>query len=488
MQTSHFDLGSAATLGDLTQKWNQIIEDPKTDPNDPTLATKFLKDQVEPAMQQLGKGVSNEGAQRYAQSRIDEIRNHFVTKTGADMSTLAGVAVSTNLDKVGNIYAGTAFNDPSTTKQGLKSYQDSIDAQIATSGMNAEGIARLREHAEQVKGQIATAGLTGRISKNPDADYSQFAADPAIAPYLKGTDPKMVQQYQQGQQRIQKSQETQERQEKDRQATDAANGIATKAYTDFTRVDPKTGKIIVTDPVGYANATRELASHPGAKQGQLDTMVKFGEGLSASDGKEVTDPLVKRGLQDGILQGAVNVEDIARAHTEGKLSGQDYKDTIGMFNDLKKDPSSGPEIKPALDAVKSELTGTIPGLPGKDVVGEKNYSDFVSKFLPAYGRLGPEDRLKALDFKNPNSLVNQIKQQFARSPQQMMKDRILDYGGAAAAGVTVPTPAPEVITMKGLKVPSTLDTLRKAGTLESNGTIFRDKATGKTYDRNGTPQ
>lgn len=381
-----------------------------------------------------------EGGQRFVDAHVEGLRQHFYEKTAGDMSNLAGQAVVKNADKTGNTYAGVSFSDPSSTKENLRQYQMTMDATIGTSNMNAEGVARVREHIEQVKSQIAQSGLAGFISKAPGADYSKFAADPAIAPYLKGQDPKMMQQYQQGQQRIERTQQIQEQQERDRQNTDAANGIATKAYTDFTRVGPN-GKIIVTDPVGYANATRELANHPGAKQGQLDTMVKFGEGLSASDGKEVTDPLVKRGLQDGILQGAVNVEDIARAHTEGKLSGQDYKDTIGMFNDLKKDPSSGPEIKPALDAVKSELTGTIPGLPGKDVVGEKNYSDFVSKFLPAYGRLGPEDRLKALDFKNPNSLVNQIKQQFARSPQQMMKDRILNYSGAAEAGAA-PAPSP----------------------------------------------
>lgn len=483
MQVSHFDLGSSATLAKLDQSWNQLVSS-GVDPNDPTVADKFMSETVEPALQKLGDGVTNEGAQRYAQNHIEELRNHFTTKTSADMSTLAGVAVQNNLLKVGNTLAGVSFDDPSSTKMALKKYSDSVDAQIATSNMNAEGVARLRAHAEEVKQNIAQSGVYGAINKNPNGDYSNLSNDPDIAPYLKAVDAKQFQTYQQGQQRITRSQQIQEQQEADRQKTEAANKIATDAYTKFTKVDPTTGKIIVTDPVGYAKATRDLAAV--GKPGQLDTMVKFGEHLNESDGKETTDPLVKRGLQDGILDNAVSAEDIARAHVQGKLSGQDYHDTLGMYNELKRDPSSGPDVKTVLDAAKATITATVPGMPGKDPVGEKNYSDFVGRLVPAIARLSPEDRVKALNFKDPNSLVNQLMQPFVRTQQQKMKDLIVSYG--AAGGDTVPGPAPEVVKMKGLTVPPALDGLRKAGNLESNGSVFRDKTTGKTYDRNGDAQ
>lgn len=446
-QVSHFDLGSAGTLAKLDQSWNQLIAS-GVDPNDPTIADKFMSETVEPALEQLGNGVTNEGAQRYAQSRVDELRNHFQTKTAAEMSNLAGVAVSTNLDRVGNTLSKVAFDDPTSTKMSLKQYQNSVDAQIATSNMNAEGIAGLRRHQQETMQKIAASGVAGFIYKNPSADYSTMTKDPAIAPYLAAVEPKQLQQSQQNQQRYVSAVTRQENADKERQQTNQNNDFMNQTVTNHLHLDAN-GKLV--PDAGYFSAIREAQTRPGMHPGMLPEMANFGDKLAkdaiTEDRVSADDPATKDALNQKILDGQDVTQDLMRARVNDKITDRSFKEGLELNKASQQDPESLPGIKDTLAGVKSSIVSPL--LPGqKDARGDQLYADFKADFAQKVIGMGKDDRQKASNFSDPNSLVNQMLKspKYNRTPQDRLRDMMVGMGVGAPVGkapLTDSTTAPK---------------------------------------------
>src|SRR5581483_9422801 len=78
-EIAHGALGIAGLQADLTQKWNEAAKN--ADPNDPTVAARFQRDEVEPALEKFSGGFISDGGQRWAEGRIDALREHLATKT-----------------------------------------------------------------------------------------------------------------------------------------------------------------------------------------------------------------------------------------------------------------------------------------------------------------------------------------------------------------------------------------------------------------------
>lgn len=453
-EVSHLGVSFAGTQADLTQKWNQIASDPNVDGNDPTVARKFLQEEVEPALEKLKGAPLTDMGQRFAEAHIEGIRQHFFEKTAADMSLRAGQTTAANADKVGNTYSGISFADPSSTKENLRQYDLSIRAMIATSGMNAEGAARVLEHAEKVKEQIANSGLTGLINKNPNADYSRFASDPAIAPYLKGTDPKQIQQYQQGQQRIQASLDRQAQADQRRQQTEANDDAANKLFHDHTYVLPN-GNLAVD--ASYFAGIRDLSTRPGVRPGLPGEMLSLGERVSQNTNKVEDDPLTKALLQKEVMdQNEDFLAHLSRAAAGDKLSGKTFQELHSMWVDAQRDPEAVTGLKDVFSAARATIVNPL--MPGqKDARGEQLYADFVNEVGPQLSKMNAQQRREQSDFSNPNSLVSKAlaSPKYARTTSDRLRDLMdankLMSPSSPAPGPTQAQPLQPGAVMRGYK-------------------------------------
>lgn len=480
-EITHGALGLAGIQADLTQKWNQTVTDPNVDPNDPTIAAKFQRDVVEPALDKFQNGFVTDYGNRWAESRVDELRTHFFTKTAADMSTLAGVAVRTNMEKMANTWSATSYNDPSSAIDAIKSFDASIDATIATSNMNTEGVAAVREAAQKAKEQIAQSALFGLISKNPNVDYSKFASDPAIAPYLKGTDPKQIAQYQQGQQRIAAAYDRQAQADLRREQTEKADDAFNKAV----------GNNITFDDQGNANFNAQffkdikaISMMPGAPPGLLRSGLELGEHMQQEQGKVVDDPFTAKALMSGLLDNELTLESLMQARKEDKIGDGTFKNIYGMMQDMRKDPSETPQFRTFMQGAEQLISPTLPfgGALMKDPDATARLSDYIQRIMPQLLKLSPQERVKEMDFSNPNSLANQAMAPYKRSPADLMKHLLTLYGSPGGTPVSEVKPAQADRFVNGLKVPAPLMDNKN---LQSNGTLFRDTVTGKYYDAAG---
>ena len=105
-----FSLG----LDGKDKEWNDILKDPKTDANDPSVANNFRSNSLEPFFQDWKKGFSTQEGQDWAEARIEAAREHFFKKTASDQGRLSGAEAINNLTSVAYRGANAAFEDSSS--------------------------------------------------------------------------------------------------------------------------------------------------------------------------------------------------------------------------------------------------------------------------------------------------------------------------------------------------------------------------------------
>lgn len=188
----HQEIGHAAAnmaqaTQQLTEQWNGTFDaQAKSDPNNASIQKGYMQGTFEPWAQKFVAGFNTPLGQDWANEQVDRLRNHLFEKTTADMSTMAGLAVKSNLDKMSSSWENTARADPSPHNIDflLKQADDQINAVISTSP-NLKGVAAARlqtEYLDTVKRGIVRAGALGGIeqSGNPEAaaaDYTKRYSD-----------------------------------------------------------------------------------------------------------------------------------------------------------------------------------------------------------------------------------------------------------------------------------------------------------------------
>lgn len=184
---------AATTLAALDAKWNDKVKG--ADPNDPTVATKFREEVLEPTLEKLGSAPMTEGGQKFAEAQVERFRNHFVTKTSADMASLAGAAARQNISTLTNQLSNAAMSDPTSLKTSLNLVDHSIGSMVDSSP-NLRGVdgAKLRMELTQAsQAQIVKSAAVGAISANPEAGLAQFSK-PEYSKYISGAELKQLEQ------------------------------------------------------------------------------------------------------------------------------------------------------------------------------------------------------------------------------------------------------------------------------------------------------
>lgn len=192
-EISHGAAQYATVFANLDQQWNQISA--KADPNDPAVAAKFRETVLEPALEQFQSGFSTEASQKWADSASESMRNHFMTKTSADMSTMAGNAVRQNISTLTNQLSNAAINDPTSVKTSLAVLEHSIGAMVDSSpnlrGADAQAIKS--DILQTAQTAVVKAAAIGAISINPEAGLKQYSS-PEYSKYISGAELKTLEQ------------------------------------------------------------------------------------------------------------------------------------------------------------------------------------------------------------------------------------------------------------------------------------------------------
>jgi hypothetical protein len=186
-------VGSYALLQDsLITQWNDTAKN--ADPNDPMVRQQFIEQKLTPSLQKWSDAFQTEGGQKWAQERQRALLDHMYEKTAADMGTLAGQAVITNIRTYGNTVSNTAMRDPSSVPHLLSETDASIGAMVDSSPTLKGAMAgRVRtEEAEKRKEAIVKAGAIGAIQASSDPEKTADEWTRKYPQYISGEEARIL--------------------------------------------------------------------------------------------------------------------------------------------------------------------------------------------------------------------------------------------------------------------------------------------------------
>lgn len=272
---------NAATFANLinvkTKQWDDIAKN--ADPNDPTIGPKFINESLEPDLAKFRDNFLTEAGQKWAESRVDQFRQHMFTKTSADMATLAGQAAVLNHHQMVNSLSNSVRSDPASMDFTLKTLNDSVNAVVASNPNLTGALAgKLRsEMLQKGSENIIMAAALGAIEKT--GKVPEWTSDPKYSPYINATELKKLAQAARYYQRLDAGEERSQRLEADRLARDDFNKQVNKLEIDTM---PENVGDAPRLPADYWKRLRDLGTHPGAalEPGRLKTMVTQGEAIT----------------------------------------------------------------------------------------------------------------------------------------------------------------------------------------------------------------
>lgn len=250
----------AKMQANATAMWNEQAKN--ADPNDPTLAPKFLQETLEPALEKFGQGFLTEGGQKWMQTRIDSFRNHMTTKVQADQATMAGHALAVNLDQTKNALSSTVRNDPSSVMESIKTWDETVKALVSSSpSLNAVQASKVQtELLQHGKSEIVKSSLIGLAAQNPEAAMKAIESG-QFAEFISGAEAKAIVANAKQQIRSERIDQTYQRQQEEverKRVSDVAENEYLKALRseDPQEVAGVSAKTIVNDD-RLTNPTKE---------------------------------------------------------------------------------------------------------------------------------------------------------------------------------------------------------------------------------------
>lgn len=432
----------ADMLAGLTDSWNQTAK--TADPNDASVAKKWQQETLEPALEQFQKGFITQGGQKWAEARVDQLRNHFFEKTAADMSTLAGVAIQNNLHDVANKFSNTAIGDPSAVPFLLQSVDHSVDNMIASSP-NLKGVAAEKarlEFSQKIKEEIVKSGMYGAIMNAGDPEAAVQAWIKKYPDYVSGPEAEVFAKQAKVQSRMLAATEKQNLLYTKELANQQVAVERNKIWSDNVNVDaggkvninPDFFKSVAALPGRYQNAPNAVET--------AKTLLDWGERQQRPE-KVTSDPTIMRDLVDRTTDpnNPTTELQVLRAEADGKLSHSDGAPIREMVKSLQSDPIKNPIWKDTQQAVKDYFTGHG---TQEDPMGSMQFAHFMQVFLPEYQREQREGKLQpnALDLRDPTSLIRR-----AMAPSNMsLTDEMKRLHTGVATGT--PSAARQTITTK----------------------------------------
>lgn len=268
----------ASLINAKSKEWDDTAK--KADPNDPTVAQKFITENLEPTLEKFKSGFLTERSQQWAETHVDQFRQHMFAKTSADMATLAGHAAVVNSRQTINGLSNTVRGDPSSLDFSLRTLESSLGAMVDSSP-NLRGTEAAKVRAEVMqkgKEEIVKSAALGYIEKT--GEVPPWATDPKYSPYINGTELKQFAQAARYYERLGRSEERAARVQRDYEAKNDFNTKVNELEADLMPKNVGERPVLPND---YWDRLRALSKHPGAalEPGRLKSMVTQGEIVTA---------------------------------------------------------------------------------------------------------------------------------------------------------------------------------------------------------------
>jgi hypothetical protein len=469
---THRDISAGAAKGtelmaNATDAWNKIKGDPGIDPNDQTIAKKFMAEQLEPAFEKFKSGFSTERSQQFAEQFVERYRNQMFKETTADMGSLAKIAVTRNAMTTVNSLSSMVASNPtiSSIDNAIDTWHHALEATVGSSP-NLDGVNAAAVRSEMgLKGEISIvkAGISGMITKSPNIDLSEVQKK--YGHLIDGAEFKMFQAAAVRQDKTDKAQARQDLLNQKTLADMQVHTTANKIVADNVSIDPQTSRPVIK-PEFFNQALDIVKNNPNAPSAAKtwETLNAWGEHQQTlKAAPTVDDQATRKDLTDRLFDPdhPTTRLDLMKAQTAGKLSDHSFQSMERLVTELEKAPLQGPVWQSTAAAVKDALIVSVPGLPGKDNIGTANYATFMQTFLPDYiaksraGTLPPN----ALDVKDPNSMIGQAMAPFKRTSAQRMSDYVAGAGGLTAVPASE-KPGPSVAPPTKISTPADAEKLK----------------------------
>lgn len=413
----------ATLFNTLTKQWDDVAK--RADPNDPTVAAKFREEVLEPSLQKFKDAYSTtDRGIRWSESHVESMRNHFFTKTTADMAGLAEAAVGVNVRQLGNQSSNTARSSPDmhTVDYLVNDVPRSV-AEIVDSSPNLRGAAAAKVRmglTEKMQEQIVKAGALGAMERAADPEkvvstfaerYPQFINGQELEQFAK-----MARYYK----RLDDGERRSARQEADYNARREFHIEANKLEGEMIPEDPSQPLQMPKD--GWKRL-RELSSTPGAalEPGRLKAMVT--QLQAVSDRLNKPEPLARvsnanaaRLLTD-IREGRItDMTPLYETYGKGGLTNGDFKFLQQAFTDMRT--PAGERLSRGVDdlvkAVKPSIDKSNPLLGKTDQDGSINLYRFqtdLQRKVAEYRKAG----------KDPHDLLDPSKPDFFGKPENLSR-------------------------------------------------------------------
>jgi hypothetical protein len=442
-EVSHKAAVAATTLSDLDSEWNKTVA--KADPNDPTVAAKFREEVLEPRLAQLSEGPITEGGQKFAEAQVESFRNHFVTKTSADMARLAGVAAKSNIETLTNQLSNAAINDPTSLKTSLGMVEHSIGAMVDSSPnlRGVDGAAMKLELTQSSQKEIVKAAAIGAISANPEAGLKQFSS-PEYSKYISGAELRQLEQRAKEVQRAVRADENYQRLNKQRTEEDASDQREGQYLTKLHSDDPKeaasvSAKAIAND-FTLTRAARERMIGIVERETKPEAAAKVSNTTA-------TDLISRIRAPAGDPTRIDDLGPVYDAYEKGRLSKADLKFVRDEFVNLRTPEGAalGVQQEEFIKSVKPLIDKSNPLLGKIDQSGPQQVYNFtmdLRRKVDEYRKAGKDPR-DLMDPSKPDYLGSPAALQGYQKPlQQSLQDTARALRGAPKRDDVMPAIPP----------------------------------------------
>lgn len=468
----------ADLMAGLDGEWNKRVA--TADPNDPSVAQKFLTEVVEPRLEKMRDGFNTENSTKFAESQIQQLRTHFVSKTSADMSTLAGVAAKTNISNLTNQLSNAAMVDPSSLRTSLKLVESSVGAMVDSSPtMRGVDAGRVKmELTDAAQAAIVKAAAIGAISKNPEAGLKQFSG-PEYSKYISGAELKQLEQQAKAVERARRVDENYALHNQKLLKQETSDNRESEYLQQLHSEDPKErAKVTASAIANDFSLTRE------ARERMINIVERETRPAAAAKiSNDTANDLISRiRAPDGDPRRITDLNPVYDAYEKGKLNKSDLKFVTEEFKNIRTPDGEelGRQQDEFIKSVRPMIDKSNPLLGKIDQSGGLQMYAFtlaLKKKVDEYRKAG----------KDPRDLMDPSKPDFMGSPaalsqfQKPLQQSLQDVASSLRTGPAVPiSGAPPSAS----NPPASLKGIASL-TYSPSRKQYRDDATGKIYDLNG---
>lgn len=493
MQSRDISKGAAAEATmheNLAKAWDDTVKN--ADPNDPTVAQKFRDNVIEPNLEKFRDGFMTEGGGKWAESRIDALRNHLATKATADMAQKAKDAVSVNYKQTANSLSNAAMNDPSSVPFLLDQAKDGISA-IVNSHANLRGVDA--SHAtttltEATQESIVKAGAIGAIRKSMDPEAEAQRWSDKYPTYINGAEVKQLADAARQQLRFQRAEDRANKTAEKQDNTEAFHKAANDWEMSTTKTDPTTGAVVPVIPKNLRQSLTDIVNMPNADPGRVASMVRRAEQISVTLDDNTTRNLNARSrtnqadLYDQTMKGAITDKSAyQKAYTAGDITWE-AKGQLERDFDADRSPTGQNVAARRAETIKS-MEAVVD--PARTSLGSKSPDGSIA--LDQYGQWlrGKEEEARKAgkppqsiyDYTGPQgtgpSIAQQGANQFRVSAIQALQSRakaMTEQGMPNGLNLTSPGGTVTGVEVKDAPPP-------KVGYTNKAGWVFKGGDPGK---------